>query len=96
MTLKELAYKKECVDRTVERIDAAVDKTKGEFARMDGLEAATDANGKEAISIARASVNELAAELSECRKALRDYSTLLDAIMLNTDISWPPKCGIPE
>lgn len=96
MTIKELAYKKECVDQTVAHIDETVEKTKVEFTKMGGLEENTDANGKEAISIARTSVNELAAELSECRKTLQDYSTLLNAIMLNTDISWPPKCRIPE
>ena len=93
MTIMDLVDKKKQVDFTARRIGETIEKANKEFERISALEKRTDKDGKEAINLARTSTNELIMDLNECQKQLQSYALLLDSVMRQTNIAWPPKCS---
>ena len=93
MTIMDLVDKKKQVDFTARRIGETIEKANKEFERISALEKRTDKDGKEAINLARTSTNELIMDLNECQNQLQSYALLLDSVMRQTNIAWPPKCS---
>ena len=96
MTIMDLVNKKEQIDRMSKRIRDTIAKTGKGFESINKFEKSTDEDGKKAINLARISTNELIMDLNECQKQLREYSLLLDSVLRQTIITWPPKCTALE
>lgn len=91
MTISNLVEKKDELDSAISHASAIINSVNDNFKKIAKFEQTADKSGKEAVELARASVNALIMDLDKSRALLRNYSSLLDDIMRQTEIPWPPR-----
>ena len=94
MTVKELEERRDDAVRAYESLDGCSQHTKNLMGILGDLKKAEDKAAREKLYVdATTELGYVMQAISGTKMKLWDYKALLDDIMRNTEIAWPPKCA---
>lgn len=85
MTIMELKDKRETAQKAADALSKEIPEAIQAILKL--------AKGHEKIDEIRTALNTVAIYSNRAVAALQDYTWLLDGIMRNTELEWPPTCG---
>lgn len=93
VTIREIVEKRENVRDLIDAMDdTGKDKSLNTTLKALDEKLAGDAHGEGLMDALRVALYPVLDNTSKAKKLLRDYGALLDSIMRETRVPWPPTC----